>query len=231
MLDRQNIARTRNKAVENATGDHIAFIDDDEYPIPRWLLTLFETCHTYNADGVLGTVKPHYEEGTPHWFIKGKFYERQTYPTGFVIDWRSGRTGNVLLKRSIFFGELEPFRPEFRSGEDQDFFHRMIEKGYRFVWCNEAVAYEFLPPIRWKRRYLLRRALLRGAMGTQNTAFGARDIVKSIIAVPAYVVMLPVMAMLGHHRFMRLFVSLCDHLGKLLALVGINPIKEPYVTE
>ena len=30
---RQNIALARNKAIENATGDFIAFIDDDEFPI------------------------------------------------------------------------------------------------------------------------------------------------------------------------------------------------------
>jgi len=35
----QNIALARNKAVENATGDFVAFIDDDEFPIKEWLLT------------------------------------------------------------------------------------------------------------------------------------------------------------------------------------------------
>jgi hypothetical protein len=30
---------------------------------------------------------------------------------------------------------------------------------------------------------------------------------------------------------MKLLVSLCDHLGKLLAVVGINPIRDQYVTE
>ena len=228
---RQNIARTRNMAVENATGNYIAFIDDDEYPITRWLLTLFEACHTYAVDGVLGPVKPHYDADTPQWFVKAKFYERETYPTGFIIDWQKGRTGNVLLKRSLFSGMAEPFRPEFRSGEDQEFFRRMIDKGHRFVWCNEAVAYEFVPPTRWKRTYLLRRALLRGAMGTQNGTYGVWDIGKSIIAVPAYLILLPFAAMGGHHRFMRILVSLCDHLGKLFALAGIYLIREPYVTQ
>src|SRR5262245_10855414 len=30
----QNIARARNKTLEHATGDYIAFIDDDEFPTP-----------------------------------------------------------------------------------------------------------------------------------------------------------------------------------------------------
>src|SRR5208337_800579 len=43
----QNISLTRNKAIENATGDFIAFIDDDEFPTKRWLLALFEACGKY----------------------------------------------------------------------------------------------------------------------------------------------------------------------------------------
>ena len=227
----QNIALTRNKAIENADGDFVAFIDDDEFPITRWLLTLFKACEQYEVDGVLGPVKRYFEEKPPKWILKGDFYERPTYRTGFVIDWRKGRTGNVLLKRELFADEAQPFRPQFRQGEDQDFFRRMIERGHTFIWCDEAVAYEIVPPIRWKRSLMLRRALLRGAMEPHTPTFGARSIAKSVVAVPAYTLALPFAFVLGHHRFMALLVRLCDHLGKLLALLGINPISEPYVTE
>jgi succinoglycan biosynthesis protein ExoM len=228
---RQNIALTRNKAVENAHGDFLAFIDDDEFPTPSWLLTLFNACNEYGTDGVLGPVKRYFDEPPPKWILKGDFYERATYPTGYVIDWRKGRTGNVLLKRSILPTDELPFNAEFRNGEDQDFFRRMIERGHKFIWCDEAVAYEVVPPIRWKRSFMLRRALLRGAMEPETATFRARDLLKSVIAVPVYVVILPFALVLGHHRFMRFLVSLCDHVGKLLAFVGINPIKEPYVTQ
>ena len=40
----QSIARARNRAVANARGDFIAFIDDDELPIKDWLLALFTAC-------------------------------------------------------------------------------------------------------------------------------------------------------------------------------------------
>jgi len=226
----QNIALARNKAIENATGDFVAFIDDDEFPPKHWLLTLFETCKKYGVDGVLGPVKPFFGEDTPKWVIKGKFYTRPTYPTGLVIDWRKGRTGNVLLKRGIFATGEQPFRPQFRNGEDLDFFRRTIERGHVFVWCNEAVAYEVVPPVRWKRTVMLRRALLRGASAALHPNVGARNIAKSVIALLAYTAALPLALLLGHHRFMTVLVKLCDHLGKLLALVGINPIREPYVT-
>jgi len=228
---KQNIALARNKAIENVHGDFVAFIDDDEFPRKDWLLTLFRARMEYDVDGVLGPVKPFFDEKPPKWVIEGKFYERPTYRTGFVIDWRKGRTGNVLLKRQLFEAGAPWFRPEFLTGEDQDFFRRMIEKGYVFIWCNEAVAYEVVPPIRWKRAFMLRRALLRGKISRVHPTFGARDIATSLIAVPAYTAALPCALVLGHSRFMTCLVKLFDHLGRLLALLGINPIRESYVTD
>src|SRR5207245_2089705 len=73
---RQNIALTRNKALEHAAGDFVAFIDDDEFPTKRWLLTLFNACRTYGTDGALGPVKPHFDERPPQWVVDGKLYDR-----------------------------------------------------------------------------------------------------------------------------------------------------------
>lgn len=228
---RQNIALARNRAVENAAGDYIAFIDDDEFPEKTWLLTLYKACREYKVDGVLGPVKRYFDEKPPAWLLKSKFYERPTYPTGLVIDWRKGRTGNVLLRRHLFRSDELPFKPEFRQGEDQEFFSRKIACGYSFIWCNEAVAYEVVPPVRWKRSFMLRRALLRGSVEPKTPNFGFRDIARSLAAVPVYLVALPVALLLGQHKFMQVLVSLFDHIGKLLAVVGINPVKEQYVTE
>src|SRR5207245_11457920 len=98
----QNISLTRNRALENARGDYIAFIDDDEIPISNWLLVLYMTCNEHEVDGVLGPVKPSFEQEPPKWVVRGGFYDRPTYPTGLVIGWKQGRTGNVIMRRGIF---------------------------------------------------------------------------------------------------------------------------------
>jgi succinoglycan biosynthesis protein ExoM len=77
----------------------------------------------------------------------------------------------------------------------------------------------------------VRRAFLRGATARLHPTSVALGIAKSIIAVPLYTLALPFALFMGHHRFMVLLVKLCDHLGKLLAFVGLNPIQEQYVTE
>jgi glycosyltransferase involved in cell wall biosynthesis len=227
---RQNIALARNKAVENAEGDFIAFLDDDEFPAADWLLTLFRACEQYQVDGVLGGVRRQFDETPPKWIAKGEFYKRPIRPTGLPVQWSVGRTGNVLLRKTVFTPGEAPFRPEFRHGEDQDFFRRAIDNGCHFIWCSEAMTDEVIPPVRWKRTFMLRKALLRGSSAALQPTLGAANILKSMVAVPAYTLLLPFAMILGHHHFMTLLVKLCDHLGKLLTLLGINPIREQYIT-
>jgi len=228
---RQNIARARNKAVEIATGEFIAFIDDDEFPCECWLLEMFQACERYRADGVLGPVLRHFDETPPRWLLKSNFYVRPRHETGFVMEWMECRTGNLLLNRHVFGAGEIPFRPEFRTGEDRDFFRRKIDQGRTFIWCNEAPVYETVPPARWKFGFMLRRALLRGATAVLHPTFGSWNIAKSVAAVLLYSVVLPFSLLIGYHHFVSLLVRLFDHLGTVLALMGINPVKGEYVTE
>jgi succinoglycan biosynthesis protein ExoM len=228
----RSVSLTRNRAIENAPGNFIAFVDDDEFTSKNWLRTLFEACQANDVAGVLGPVESYFDQAPPDWVLSGRFYQHSISPTGSVVPWTKARTGNVLFKKEILPPDELPFRPQFRGGgADQDFFRRMIEKGDVFVWCEEALAYEVVPPIRWKRSFMLRRALLRGGAVPLHPTFGPTDILKSLVAVPAYTLALPFAFLLGQHRFMRLMISLCDHLGKLLACLGIRPIKVAYVTE
>ena len=224
----QNIALARNEAVANAKGEFVAFIDDDEAPTRSWLLNLFKACHSFHADGVLGPVLPYYEVEPPKWVVEGRFYERPSHKTGEVLHWKNTRTGNVMLKKNIFKSGANLFRREFGSGgEDRDFFRRMIDKGFRFVWCTEAPVFEAVTSGRCKRSFMLRRALQRG----QLPHFTNVDLVKSLVAVPLYTVTLPFLLVAGHHLFMKCLIKDFDHIGRLLAFCGIYLIKEKYVVE
>ena len=228
---RRGIAMARNTVVVHAKGDFLAFIDDDEFPTASWLLVLFKTCRELKVDGVLGSVLRHFDETPPAWLSKSHLLDRRVNATGTPVDWREARTGNVLLRSRVVEADPEPFRPGFKSGEDKDFFRRKIEAGYAFIWSADAAVFEVLPPSRWKRMYFVRRGLLNGAMEVRTPAFGARDAVKSLIAIPLYAIALPFTLLFGQHRFMGLLVSLCCHLGKILALLGVQAVPEEYVTD
>jgi len=228
----QNIALARNKAIENAKGDFLGFIDDDEFPQQDWLGCLYKTCKKYNADGALGPVLPYFNGTPPKWILRGNFYERPTHETGTILQWRFTRTGNVLLSVDILRGDRIIFNPKLGSGgEDRDFFRRMIEKGHNFVWCNEAPVYEVIPPHRWKKSFMLRRALLRGQGILANPSYSRSSVVISLLAIPVYTFILPFLLLIGEHVFMKYLIKDCDHLGKILAFLGISVIKEKYITE
>ena len=128
----KNIALARNKAVENATGSFIAFIDDDEFPTDSWLLNLYTSLLKYGVDGVLGPVKPHYPEMTPDWLIKSKLCERPEHKTGTILHWGQTRTGNTILNKRLFENNQLWFDSAFgiTGGEDTIFFkkHHETEK-------------------------------------------------------------------------------------------------------
>jgi glycosyltransferase involved in cell wall biosynthesis len=224
----QNIALARNRALAHAEGDYVAFIDDDELPTEEWLCGLFKTCLANRADGVLGPVNPIFERDPPVWITEGRFFDRPRHSTGYRLAWDETRTGNVLFRRDILNDVGAPFNSEFSAaGEDVDFFRRLIERGRTFVWCNEAVVNEVVPLRRCTRRYLLRRALLRGSnYGKIPRAERVRLAMISLIAVPCYTLALPVLPVFGQHVFIRYLIKLCDHTARLLSFVGVNLVTE-----
>ena len=136
-------------AVSHATGDYVAFIDDDEVPPEDWLLKMYTALIKSRADGVLGPVKPRFAVMPPVWALKAGIFDRpnsQDYPSGLVLHWSQTGTGNALIQRRIF-DELEgPFQTDFSGGgEDIDFFRRAMNKGRTFIWCADAIAYETIP--------------------------------------------------------------------------------------
>jgi glycosyltransferase involved in cell wall biosynthesis len=224
----QNIALARNRALEHARGDFVAFIDDDELPSDGWLSSLLDACYANGADGVLGPVNPLFECDPPSWVTAGRFFDRPQYATGYRLSWVQTRTGNVLFRREILNNLDSPFSSKFSAaGEDVDFFRRMIEQGRTFVWCNEAVVQEVVPARRCTRSYLLRRALLRGSnYGKVPRTERIRLALTSLLAVPCYTLALPVLPMFGQHVVIRYLIKLCDHTARLLSFVGVSLVTE-----
>ncbi len=162
--------------------------------------------------------------------MRGRFFDRPVHPTGYVLSWKNTRTGNALLRRELFAEGHKWFDPTYGSGgEDRDFFRRKIKEGHVFVWCNEAKVFETVPSNRWKRTVLLKRALLRGKMALNSTDSKPVSVIKSVVAIAIYTACLPLFFILGHHVFMKYLIKDCDHLGKVLAFLGIDWIREKYV--
>jgi len=224
----QNIALARNKAVESAKGNLIAFIDDDEFPICYWLLNLYKTYIQYGVDGVLGPVLPHFDGNPPDWIIRGKFCERKSYTTGTLLHWDETRTGNVLLNKTIFNDANCRFDRIFgrSGGEDIDFFKKSIKSGRRFIWCNEAPVYETVPLERCKESFYLRRNLRIGGLNGERKRKENGKLklfIKVTTATTIYSFLLPTSIFMGRHIFFKYLFKLTYNFGWFVGFCG-NPI-------
>ena len=221
----QNIALTRNSALDHSQGELIAFIDDDESAPTGWLSALLTAMERYSADVVLGPVTGILPESAPRWIAKGRFFERPALPSGTRIQ--VGVTGNALVKASAVRGKVE-FAPRYglSGGEDTDFFQQLWRRGALMVWCQEAPLTEYVPEGRLTRRWLLRRGFRGGQChadivdrpegGIRLLAWFAK---RASLAVAASLLTMSCMPF-SKALAMRYAIKVATNLGKVSTILG-----------
>lgn len=228
----QNIALTRNRTIELAHAEWLAFIDDDERAPPDWLGELVAVATRYGVDGVLGPVAPVVPADAPAWIRRGTFYEWPRMTTGSVIPPNRLRFGNVLLRGSFLRRDAAPFDPAYglTGGEDGDLLGRLVQRGMRIIWSDDAVVHEPVEAARLNLRWLLLRGLrggqdfarhtLSGSYGRVTGMVRARLFLRAVIQLPVAASMTIVMWPFGAHRAARWLIRASANLGKLSVLWG-----------
>ncbi len=150
----RNLAAVRNASMENAAGELLAFIDDDEWAEPDWIESLYQALQRYQADAVFGVVNVHYPESTPDWIAEGDMFGKDKHATGAVL--KKGATSNALLRSEWVVDKGFRFDSVFgkSGGEDTDFFHRIYKAGGKLVFDNAAVVSETVEAHRLNMAYL-----------------------------------------------------------------------------
>jgi glycosyltransferase involved in cell wall biosynthesis len=229
----RNLALLRNYGINNARGDYVAFIDDDEFPTCRWLLLLHRTLNEFHVAGALGPIVPSYRVSPPAWILKGKFCERPRLNTGTSLQWGYTRTGNALVKMDIFSDPDNLFDTRFKlGGEDVTLFEKLINKGFRFVWCDEAIVFEDVPVERLKASYFSKRSRLHGFISysnykdTRSRTQNFLVFLKSLIASGIYLLLMPPSFILGYHHFVYLLIRFAHYRAVILTYLGLLTISE-----
>jgi succinoglycan biosynthesis protein ExoM len=226
----KNISLTRNKTVELAGGEWLAFIDDDERAPPAWLDQLLTAAARFGADGVLGPVEPIVPGTAPAWIRRGRFYDFPRMATGTKIPPNWLRFGNVLLRGSPVRAVSPPFDPAYglTGGEDGDLLSKLAQQGQLLVWCDEAVVHEPVEPARLSLGWLLRRALSGGQDFARHKLSGRYGKIASVgrgifllrAAMQALLAALLALATwpVSRHIAAKWLITLSANLGKLSAV-------------
>jgi succinoglycan biosynthesis protein ExoM len=228
----RNIALTRNRSVELATGEWLAFVDDDERAPREWLQQMYEATERFAADGVLGPVQPVVPETAPQWIRRGKFYDFARLNSGSVVPLNRMRFGNIILRGTRLRAEKGPFDVAYglTTGEDADLLIRMVEKGAKIVWSDETIVWEPIEPSRLSMRWLLQRALSGGQEFARKTVAGRYGAIsfagraKLIARSMAQLLTASLCALLswpfGKHRAVAWLVKASANLGKVSIFLG-----------
>lgn len=228
----KNISLTRNRTVELASGDWLAFIDDDERAPANWLQALLAACAAHDADGVLAPVVPLVPASAPSWIRRGNFYDWPRTQTGNVVPANHLRFGNLVLRAALLRTGEPPFDPAYgrTGGEDGDLLVRLARGGARLIWCDEAPVCEPVDASRLSLRWLLHRSLrggqdyarhsLRGRYGHAGHAARLQLLLRSFGQAAAALLLALLTLPFGTHRCAHWLMKASANLGKLSAFLG-----------
>lgn len=152
---RGGVACARNRALDEARGSTLVFIDDDEVADAGWPHGILKTMAETGAAMVGGPVLTRFTVEPPGWIIEGRFFEREDLPHGSRSHWL--RSGNVAIDLDQVRSVGLRFDPKYRHGEDAAFSMEGAKRGLDLRWSSHGSVTEFVGPERLSMRWRIER--------------------------------------------------------------------------
>lgn len=164
--DKLGLSNARNRAIREARGEYLIFIDDDETADPDWLCAFERLIEAHAPDAFGGRIKVLFEDQRPPWLTDellgflGELNRADTIAplTGPSTSFYGGNFGfrtTVCKAVGAFDAQLGRKGTDNTGGEEVDFYRRLLAAGLKVWWTPEAVIHHRIQAVKLDRRYFL----------------------------------------------------------------------------
>jgi glycosyltransferase involved in cell wall biosynthesis len=197
---RQGKSRALNTAIENASGDLVGMIDDDEEVTENWLAAIADVFlnRWAEVDFIGGRYVPQWETQPPAWLPKqytgvvgfsNSGEEELPYGSSFAGMMPGG---NAVIKLSVlreiggYNESLGPVGKNLMGCEDDEMYHRLLDAGKRGLYCPKLNIRHHVPAYRLTKKYFRRWCYGWGASQSVIDAYRTDYSGPRVFGVPRY---------------------------------------------
>ena len=177
----QGLSAARNKAIKEAKGDILVYIDDDALVDSWYLRTIAEYMSAHpEISAVGGPIIPLYETAEPKWMTrftkellcgylyfgdKERTFPGERYPGGGNAAYRA----EVFKKVGLFNTALGRKGNGLMGSEEKDIFDKMKSQGMRFMYLPKMILHHIIPQKKLEVDYFNRLTHQIGQSERQRT--------------------------------------------------------------
>jgi GT2 family glycosyltransferase len=164
--EKLGLSNARNRAIAEACGEYVIFMDDDETADPDWLCAYERLIRAMQPDAFGSRIRVLYEDQRPAWLTDelsaflGELNRAEAIAP-LTDPYTSFNGGNFGIRKTVcqqvglFDDMLGRKGTDNTGGEEVDFYRRLITHGFKVWWTPEAVIYHRIQASKLKRAYFL----------------------------------------------------------------------------